>query len=121
MPRYDLPAYQAAFREFYELLAAQFNCNPLIEYMVTMMYGFWGEGHTWPFEGNYFPSHMVAEQTWLRMLATQLACWRRTPLVTNTQPDFNNVGNAAMLDRTVRSGNWIRSDTSFIETTQSEA
>jgi hypothetical protein len=121
MPRYDHPAYQAAFRELNELLAAELNGSPDVEYMDTMMYGFWGEGHTWPFEGNYFPNNMVAEQTWLKMLDTQLGCWTRTPLVTNTQPDFNTVGNAAMLDRSVRSGNWIRSDTIFIETTQIEA
>lgn len=121
MPRYDHPAYQAAFRELNALLADRYNGSADIEYMDTMMYGFWGEGHTWPFEGNYFPSNLVAEQTWLKMLETQLACWTRTPLVTNTQPDFNNVGNAALLDRTVRSGNWIRSDTIFIETTQIEA
>jgi hypothetical protein len=121
MPRYDHPAYQAAFGELNALLADRYNGSPDIEYMDTMMYGFWGEGHTWPFEGNYFPSNMAAEQTWLKMLEIQLACWTRTPLVTNTQPDFNNVGNAAMLDRTVRSGNWIRSDTIFIETTQIEA
>jgi len=121
IPRYDHPAYQAAFGELNALLGDRYNGSPDIEYMDTMMYGFWGEGHTWPFEGNYFPSTLVAEQTWLKMLETQLACWTRTPLVTNTQPDFNNVGNAALLDRTVRSGNWVRSDTIFIETTQIEA
>jgi hypothetical protein len=52
MPRSNHPAYQAAFRELNELLAAEFNGSPWIEFMDTMMYGFWGEGHTWPFEGN---------------------------------------------------------------------
>src|SRR5947209_408177 len=59
MPRYDHPAYQAAFRELNELLAAELNGNPHIEYMDTMMYGFWGEGHTWPLEGTIFPSNLV--------------------------------------------------------------
>ena len=68
-----------------------------------------------------FPSNAVAEPTMLLMLDTQLRHWTKTPLVTNTQPDFNSVGNAAMLDRTVRSNNWIRSDTIFIENTQIEA
>ncbi|QXQ06771.1 twin-arginine translocation signal domain-containing protein [Sphingosinicellaceae bacterium] len=121
LPRYDHPAYQAAFRELNALLADQLNGNPQVEYMDTMMYGFWGEGHSWPFEGNVFPSNAVAEQTWRQMLEVQLGLWTRTPLVTNTQPDFNKVGNADMLDRTVRSGNWIRSDTIFIENTQIEA
>lgn len=121
MPRYDNPAYQAAFGELNALLADQYNGSPDVEYMDTMMYGFWGEGHTWPYEGNVFPSDAVAEQTILQMLGAQLHHWTRTPIVTNTQPDFNNVGNAAMLDRTVRSNNWIRSDTIFIENTQIEA
>lgn len=121
MPRYDHPAYQAAFEELNALLADRYDGSPDIEYMDTMMYGFWGEGHTWPYEGNVFPSNAVAQQTMLRMLETQLRLWPKTPLVTNTQPDFNNVGNAAMLDRTVRSNNWIRSDTIFIENTQIEA
>ncbi len=121
MPRYDHPAYQAAFRELNELLAAELNGNPMVEYMDTMMYGFWGEAHTWPYEGNPFPNQVVAEQTWLKMLETQLACWTKVPLATNTQPDFSGVGNAELLDRTIRSHNWLRTDTIFIENTQIEA
>lgn len=121
VPRYDYPAYQAAFRELNELLAAELNGHPQVEFMDTMMYGFWGEGHTWPFEGNPFPSDLVAEQTWATMLELQLQLWTKTPLATNTQPDFSNVGNAELLDRTIRSNNWLRTDTIFIENTQIEA
>src|SRR5262245_64949283 len=85
------------------------------------MYGFWGEGHTWPYEGHPFPDNVVAEKTWMQMLETQLETWTKTPLVTNTQPDFSRVGNSELLDRTVRSNNWIRSDTIFIENEQIEA
>ena len=121
MPRYDHPAYQSAFRELNALLAQELNGNPQVEYMDTMMYGFWGESHTWPFEGNPFPSNLVAEQTWMKMLETQLEFWTKLPLVTNTQPDFSNVGNSDLLDRTIRSHNWVRTDTIFIENTQIEA
>jgi hypothetical protein len=121
VPRYDHPAYQAAFRELNELLAAELNGHPQIEFMDTMMYGFWGEGHTWPYEGNPFPSQLVAEQTWMSMFEMQLEHWTKVPLATNTQPDFSNVGNADMLDRTMRTGNWLRTDTIFIENTQIEA
>ena len=121
VPRYDYPAYQAAFRELNELLAAELNGHPQVEFMDTMMYGFWGEGHTWPFEGNPFPSDLVAEQTWEHMFQLQLEQWTKVPLVTNTQPDFSNVGNAELLDRTMRSNNWLRTDTIFIENTQIEA
>lgn len=121
MPRYDHPAYQAAFEELNSLLAGELNGNPQVEYMDTMMYGFWGEAHTWPYEGNPFPNNLIAEQTWNRMMETQLKYWTKTPLVTNTEPDFSLVGNADLLDRTIRTHNWIRTDTIFIENTQIEA
>jgi hypothetical protein len=121
MPRYDHPDYQAAFRELNALLAEEMDGNPLVEYADTMMYGFWGEGHTWPYEGNPFPDSVTAEETWMRMMETQLEFWTRTPLVTNTQPDFSRVGNSEMLDRTIRSHNWLRTDTIFIENEQIEA
>lgn len=121
MPRYDDPAYQAAFRELNGLLADKLNGNPQVEYMDTMMYGFWGEGHSWPFDGNPFPNNVAAEQTMMTMLETQLESWTKTPLATNTQPDFSAVGNSEMLDRTIRSHNWLRTDTIFVENQQIEA
>lgn len=121
MPRYDHPEYQAAFKELNGLLADELNGNPLIEYMDTFMYGFWGEGHTWPFDGHSFPNDVIAEQTWLKMFDTQLEFWTKTPLVTNTQPDFSRVGNSELLDKSVRTHNWIRTDTIFIENMQIES
>jgi hypothetical protein len=121
VPRYDHPAYQAAFRELNELLANEFNGHPQIEFVDTIMYGFWGEGHTWPYEGNPFSSPLVAEQLWNSMFDLQLERWTKVPLVTNTQPDFSNVGNSDLVDRTIRTGNWLRTDTIFIENTQIEA
>lgn len=120
-PRYDHPFFQQSFKELVGLLAAEFNGNPLVEFIDTFMYGFWGEGHTWPFANNPFPDYQTAERTWTNMLEVQLEQFSKTPLLTNTQPDFSRVGNAEMLDRTVRSNNWIRSDTIFIENEQIEA
>jgi hypothetical protein len=120
-PRYDDPFFQQAFKELVGQLAAEFDGNPLIEFIDTFMYGFWGEGHTWPFPNNPFPDYLTAERTWMNMLEVQLENFKKTPLLTNTQPDYSRVGNAEMLDRTVRSNNWIRSDTIFIENEQIEA
>jgi hypothetical protein len=120
-PRYDDPLFQQAFKELVAQLAAEFDANPLIEFIDTFMYGFWGEGHTWPFANNPFPDYPTAERTWTHMLEVQLEHFRKTPLLTNTQPDFSRVGNSELLDRTVRSNNWIRSDTIFIENEQIEA
>jgi hypothetical protein len=120
-PRFDHTFFQQAFKELVGLLAAEFNGHPLIEFMDTFMYGFWGEGHTWPFGNNPFPNYQTAERTWTSMLEVQLEHFSKTPLLTNTQPDFSRVGNSELLDRTVRSNNWIRSDTIFIENEQIEA
>ena len=119
-PRYDNPFFQDAFRELNELLAAEFDGSPLVEYVDTFMYGFWGEGHTWPFTDNPFPDLETAERTFVGMLERQLESWKRTPLATNTQPDWSRVGNSELVDRTIRSHNWLRTDTIFIENEQIE-
>ena len=121
LPRYDHPAYRRAFQELNGLLAAELNGSPMVEYMDSFMYGFWGEGHTWPFEGNPFPDDITAERTFVEMFESQLEFWTRTPLVTNTQPDFSRVGNSELVDRTVRTHNWLRTDTVFIENMQIES
>lgn len=120
-PRYDHPFFQEAFREFDGLMAAEYNGHPLIEFTDTIMYGFWGEGHTWPYHNTPFPDSTTATRTWMSMLESQLSHWTKTPLVTNTQPDYSRVGNSDMLDRTIRSHNWLRTDTIFIENEQIEA
>jgi hypothetical protein len=55
------------------------------------------------------------------MLEVQLEHFTKIPLLANTQPDYSQVGNSEVVDRTVRSNNWIRSDTIFIENEQIEA
>ena len=74
MPRYNLPAYQVAFTELNEMLANEFNGHPDVEYVDAFMYGFWGEGHTWPFTSHPFPDDATAEKTWIKMFETQLKC-----------------------------------------------
>jgi hypothetical protein len=122
-PRYDDPVFQSAFNELTGLLADAYDGHPQVEYVDTAMYGFWGEGHTWPFEEkrNPFPDYATAAATWGRMFDKQLEHWQKTPLTTNTQPDFSRVGNFELLERTVRSHNWLRTDTIFIENEQIEA
>ena len=78
-PRYDHPFFQQAFKELVGLLAAEFNGSPLIEYIDTFMYGFWGEGHTWPFANNPFPDYQTAERTWTSMLEVQLEHFSENP------------------------------------------
>jgi hypothetical protein len=113
-PRYDHPAFQNAFRELNELLVAEFDGNPLIEFVDLMMYGFWGEGHTSNLPSP-FPDYLTAEKTFVAMTKLQLDLWKKVPLAVNTQPDISNVGNNEVLDMCVRAGCWLRSDSIVIE------
>ncbi|MDX2429455.1 MAG: hypothetical protein QNK35_00890 [Bacteroides sp.] len=120
-PRYDHPEFIRAFKELDDLLSDLYNGHDLVEFVDTYMYGFWGEGHTWPFEGNPFPDYTTAERTSIALFEHQARNWDKTPLLTNTQPDYSHVGNSEVLDRTIRSSNWLRTDTIFIENEQIEA
>jgi hypothetical protein len=108
-PRYDHPEFRKAFRELNELLAAEFDDNPLVEFMDLMMYGWWGEGHTSGLP-NPFPDYPTAESTFIEFTRIQLETWKKVPLAVNTQPDGSRVGNNEVVDMVVRAGGWLRSD-----------
>jgi hypothetical protein len=113
-PRYDQPEFQKAWTELNDLLAAEFDGNPLVEWMDLMMYGFWGEGHTSDYP-NPFPDYETGEKTMVNMTAHQLETWKKTPLAVNTQPDISNAGNRRVLDMAMRAGAWLRSDSIIVE------
>jgi hypothetical protein len=113
-PRYDHPEFQKAFRELNDLLAAEFDGNPLLEWMDLMQYGFWGEGHTSDLPSP-FPDYVTAENTFVRLTQLQLDAWKRTQIAVNTEPDISNVGNREVIDMCVRAGCWLRSDSIIVE------
>ena len=113
-PRYDHPEFQKAFAEMNQLLAAKFDGDPLLEWVDMMQYGFWGEGHTSDYP-NPFPDRATAENTFVKMTQLQIDAWRKTPLATNTQPDISNVGNRTVLDMSIKTGCWLRSDSIITE------
>lgn len=121
LPHYHHPYFLEALEEFDALLAEKYNGHACIEYMDTYMYGFWGEGHNWPFESiSPFPDYRTGVETWLRIFEMQRRHWDKTPLVTNLQPDISHVGNDELVRRTLETGEWLRSDTIFIEPQQIE-
>ena len=121
IPHYHHSYFLEALEEFDELLAERYNGHACIEYMDTYMHGFWGEGHTWPFESiSLFPNQETGVETWIRIYEMQRAHWYKTPIVTNLQPDISNVGNDELVRRTIEAGEWLRSDTIFIEPQQIE-
>ncbi|MFN7997549.1 MAG: hypothetical protein U0Q18_28280 [Bryobacteraceae bacterium] len=113
-PRYDHPEFQKAFRELIELLAAEFDQNPLMEWMDVIQYGFWGESHTGGLRSP-FPDYPTAERTMLAMAELQINAFRHMQLAANTQPDISKVGNREVVDRCVRAGCWLRSDSILVE------
>ena len=113
-PRYDAPEFQKAFRELNELLAAEFDHNPLMEFVDLMMYGFWGEGHTGDLPSP-FPDYLTAERTFVQMTRLQIETWKQTALAVNTQPDIGRTGNREVQDIAVRSGCWLRSDSVVLD------
>ena len=113
-PRYDHPEFQKAFIELNNLLAAEFDGNPLIEWVDMMQYGFWGEGHTSNFP-HPFPDDVIAERTFVQMTELQLQTWNKTPLAFNTQPDISKVGNRKTLAMAINAGAWLRSDSVIVE------
>jgi len=121
-PQFDHPAFTAALKEMDGLLSDLYNGHPQVEFIDTYMYGFWGEGHSWPFpDKNPFKDYVTAEKTFVDIFEMQRANWKSTPLLTNTQPDYSLVGNSEIVDRTIRSHNWLRTDTIFIENMQIES
>jgi hypothetical protein len=108
-PRYDHPEFLRAFRELNELLAAEFDGHPQVEFADLMMYGFWGEAHTSDLPSP-FPDYLTAERTMTGITSLQLESWKKTPLAVNTEPDISRVGNREVQDMCVREGCWLRSD-----------
>lgn len=113
-PRYDHPEYLKALAELNGLLAERFDGNPLVEFVDLMHLGFWGEGHFGGY-ANPFPDRATAQRTLDRMVDMQLGIWKHTPLAMNTQPDISNTGNGEAIERAVRGGAWLRSDSILIE------
>src|SRR4030095_8144878 len=70
-PRYDPPEFQRAFRELNDLLAAELDADPMIEFMDLMMYGFWGEGHTSDWHSP-FADPALAERIFVDMARVQM-------------------------------------------------
>jgi hypothetical protein len=113
-PRYDHPEFQKAFRDLVELLAAEFDSNPAIEWMDLMQFGFWGESHTGGLRSP-FADYPTAERTMVDIARLQLESFRRVQIAVNTQPDISNVGNREVIDMAVRAGCWLRSDSVIVE------
>ena len=109
-PDYTQPEFQKAFRELNELLAAEFDDDPLVEFLDLFQYGFWGEGHTHCMPSAPIADYATVMETFLDMTRLQFEIWKKTPLAVNTQPDISRAGNDAVHDLAIRLGGWMRTD-----------
>jgi hypothetical protein len=114
-PQYDHPEFQKAFHELTELLAAEFDGHPLMEFMDLMMYGFWGEGHTNDYHPTPFRDYLTAERTFVGMTQMQLESFKKIHIAVNAEPDISRVGNREVQDMVVRAGGWLRSDSVIMD------
>ena len=114
-PRYN-DYLMGWYEEMMNLLADKYNGSELIELVDTHHYGFWGEGHAWPYEGHNFKNRKEAEAKLLRMYEIQQKAWSKVPLCTNVQPDHSGVNNSEIVDRSMRDHNWLRRDTILVDT-----
>ena len=119
-PRLDHPFFQQAFGELVGLLAAEFNGNPAHRVRGYLFIWILGRRAHVALRQHSVSRLPNRRKTWVKMIEVQLEHFTKTPLMTNTQPDYSRVGNSEVLDLTIRSHNWIRSDTIFIENEQIE-
>lgn len=117
-PEYHHREFQKAFRDLNELLAAEFDDDPAVEWMDLMQYGLWGEGHSGSFATTSLPDYATALETFLGMTRFQIETWKKTPLAVNSQPDISRVGNDAVIDLALRAGCWLRTDSIITEESQ---
>lgn len=66
-PDYDDPALREAVDGFVAALGARYDGDPRVGYVQAGLVGFWGEWHTWPYNGtegkpDWMPSPVVQEE-----------------------------------------------------------
>lgn len=61
-PDYDDPELRAALDAFIAALGERYDADPRIGYVQAGLVGFWGEWHTWPYNGDGQPDWMPSEE-----------------------------------------------------------
>ncbi len=87
-PDYDDPALREALAQFIEELGARYDGDPRIAYLQAGLVGFWGEWHTYPYNGDGTPDWMPSAETQREIMvafddafdATELEVRYPTPL-----------------------------------------
>ena len=78
IPDYDDPALLDALDAFIAALGAHLDGDPRIGFIQVGLIGFWGEWHTWPYNGDGYPNRMPSDANQARVLASFLAAFDET-------------------------------------------
>ncbi|WP_028046720.1 hypothetical protein [Cellulomonas sp. URHE0023] len=68
IPDYNDPNLVAALDAFVAALGARYDGDPRLGFVQAGLIGFWGEWHTWPYNGDGLPDYMPTEENQLRLL-----------------------------------------------------
>jgi hypothetical protein len=81
-PDYDDPRLVAALENFITALGRRYDGDPRIGYITLGLIGFWGEWHTWPYDGWTQPGNwMPGTDVLTRILARYEAAFDKTFLL----------------------------------------
>ncbi|PJJ70838.1 uncharacterized protein DUF4832 [Diaminobutyricimonas aerilata] len=79
-PDYDDPNLRAALDSFVAALGERYDGDPRIGYVQAGLVGFWGEWHTWPYNGDGRPNWMPSDETQLDILQDFVAAFPTTEI-----------------------------------------
>lgn len=79
-PDYDDPDLVAAMTTFIDALGERYDGDPRLGYLTLGLIGFWGEWHTYPYNGDGQPNWMANEDTQLSVLNAFVDSFEETPL-----------------------------------------
>jgi hypothetical protein len=79
IPDYDDPQLNAALDAFIAALGERYDGDPRVGFVQTGLIGFWGEWHTWPYNGEEgLPDYMPSAENQARVVEEFIAAFPHT-------------------------------------------
>lgn len=88
-PDYDDPDLVAAMTGFIAALGDKYDGDPRLGYLQVGLIGFWGEWHTYPYNGEDQPNWMASEATQATVLSAFADAFDETPIEVRTPTGIN--------------------------------
>lgn len=80
IPDYDDPELLAALDQFIAALGERYDGDPRLGFVQAGLIGFWGEWHTWPYNGDGLPDRMPTAANQARVLDDFLEAFDETDI-----------------------------------------